>query len=106
MNERLKAEILRLGRNRPEQEARIKTAADLIYEKKIDSLICKAEAYADRVVPVPETKDGRAAPDDVYATRWSRAYHLEMDRLAEQAGLRRKLSGSTEKGAPPNALLN
>lgn len=55
------------------------------YEKAINELIPQAVAFAKRKAP-----EG-SLPHEAWSAKWNRVYHGEMDRLANEAGLRKKV---------------
>ncbi len=58
------------------------------------------EEQINRLIPLAETKAGEAAPESRYPDKqvrdkhWTQAFHAEMDRLAEERGLRRSVPGA------------
>lgn len=60
---------------------------DKKYEKAINLLIPKAKKHADGLEPKANYKS-----KDKWAYAWNIAFHGEMNRLAEDAGLRKSLN--------------
>ena len=62
---------------------------DADYEKARDKLIPKAEAKANRSFGKARKIKGNAKESMKWAAQWSKSYHTGMNRLVDEAGLRK-----------------